>query len=85
VVGYIRKRLSDKSSLNGIKLTEVNGTYTSIVCAECGKTGKREDYQLVCEHCEKSYDYPFNGAKNLLKKSDGLFKIPDEFENKTAK
>ena len=80
VVGYIRKRLSDKCALNGIKLKEVNAAYTSLVCAVCGKTGKRMNQQLVCNECDMRYDYPHNSAKNLLKKSEGTFKIPDEFE-----
>ena len=80
VVGYIRKRLDDKCSLNGIKLTEVNAAYTSLTCAECGKSGNRMNQQLVCIECGVRHDYPHNSAKNLLKKSDGTFKIPDEFE-----
>jgi len=81
VVGYIRKRLSDKCSLNSIKLTVVNAAYTSLICAVCGKPGKRMNQQLVCDDCGTRYDYPHNSAKNLLKKSNGKFKIPAEFDS----
>jgi IS605 OrfB family transposase len=84
VVGYIRKRLSDKCTINGIKLTEVNGAYTSLICAVCGKPGKRMNQQLVCKECDVRHDYPHNSARNLLKKSDGSFKIPAEFERTTV-
>lgn len=84
VVGYIRKRLSDKCSLNSIKLTEVNGAYTSLICAVCGSPGKRMNQQLVCKECDVRYCYPHNSAKNLIKKSEGVFVIPEEFDRKAA-
>jgi len=78
VVGYVRKRLADKCSLNGIKLTEVGGAHTSRTCAGCGGAGRRVNRQFVCAVCGVRRDYAHNGAQNLMKKSDGAFKAPEE-------
>jgi transposase len=78
-VGYVRRRLRDKCSLNGVRLTEVNGAYSGTVCAGCGRVGRRSNGLFVCDRCGARIPYPQNEAMNLLKKARGAFVIPEEF------
>jgi transposase len=80
-VGYVRRRLRDKCSLNGVRLTEVNGAYTGTVCAACGRAGRRSNGLFICDRCGARIPYPRNEAMNLLKKARGAFAIPEEFGN----
>lgn len=75
-VGYIRKRLSDKCAVNGIKLTEINAAYTGLTCSECGTIGRRMNQNLLCGTCGTNARYPLNAARNLYKKAKGTFRIP---------
>lgn len=79
MVGYVRKRLCDKCAANSVKLTEVNGAYTGIICSECGGEGKRSNQIFICGECNAKTSYSFNAAKNLLKKADKEFFIPNKY------
>jgi hypothetical protein len=77
-VGYVRKRLADKCALDGVRLTEVNAACTGAACAECGAAGRRADRVFVCGACGAKTAYPWNAARNILKKAEGTFKTPPQ-------
>lgn len=76
-VGYILRRLEFKCRLHRIEFNFVNPSYISSVCAVCGGTGEKRGEYFYCTVCGVDTDYGVNGAKNLLRKVDGIFLVPD--------
>lgn len=79
MVGYIRKRLDDKCAVNSIKITEINGAYTGKICSECGGEGEKANQIFGCRECGVKIPYSQNAARNLFKKANKEFVIPEKY------
>lgn len=73
-LGYVRKRLAEKSQVNDIELTEINSKGTGLICSNCGAQGKRLLEGFVCESCGFRSTTALNGARNIEKKYKELQK-----------
>lgn len=67
-LGYVRKRLAEKSQLHDIELVEINSRGTGFICSECGAEGKRLPEGFACESCGFQSTIALNGARNIEKK-----------------
>jgi len=58
--------------LYGIEIEEVNTTYSSQECSNCGhvdKENRKETQEFECKCCGNKINAQVNGAKNILKRS----------------
>lgn len=69
VKGVLNERLEYKLKYNGIKVTDVNASYTSQVCSKCGRFGIRDNDKFTCLECG-TMDANINASKNILKRKD---------------
>ena len=69
VKGLLNDRLEYKLEYNGIKVTDVNASYTSQVCSECDSFGIRDNDKFTCPNCGE-IDANINASKNILKRKD---------------
>ena len=69
VKGVLDKRLEYKLQYSGIKVTDINASYTSQVCNKCGRFGIRDNDLFTCPHCG-TMDANINASKNILKRRD---------------
>ena len=69
VKGVLDDRLEYKLQYNGIKVTDINASYTSQVCNKCGRFGIRDNDLFTCPHCG-TMDANINASKNILKRKD---------------
>lgn len=69
VKGVLDNRLEYKLQYNGIKVTDINASYTSQVCSECGRFGIRDNDLFTCHHCG-TMDANINASKNILKRKN---------------
>ena len=67
IKGYIKKRLEYKCNQNQIRFTYINPAYTSKVCSNCGKFGKRKNNIFECPSCG-IFHADINASKNILKR-----------------
>lgn len=65
IKGYIRERLQYKCDYNSIRYTYINPAYTSKVCSNCGRFGKRERDVFTCPKCGEIHS-DYNASKNIL-------------------
>lgn len=63
--GYLHERIVFKAYENSIKITEVNPAYTSKICSNCGKLGKRKKETFKCENCNTVLDADYNASINI--------------------
>jgi putative transposase len=60
-----------KAHLKGIAVIKIREDYTSRTCSRCGEEGKRVKQGLFkCPHCKYQANADFNGAMNILKRSE---------------
>lgn len=69
VKGVLDDRLEYKLQYNGIKVTDINASYTSQMCSECGRFGIRDNDKFTCPECG-TMDANINASKNILKRKD---------------
>lgn len=69
IKGYINDRINYKACLFNIKVTVVNAAYTSKVCSECGRFGKRSSDNFECPVCGV-FHADVNASLNILKRKD---------------
>jgi putative transposase len=61
-----------KAHLKGIAVVKIREDYTSRTCSRCGEEGKRINQGLFkCPHCKYQANADYNGAMNILKRSQG--------------
>jgi putative transposase len=61
----LRRFLSYKCLLQGVKLVDVPAAYTSKTCHKCLHIGNRQGKKFTCTHCKASFDSDINAAKNI--------------------
>lgn len=61
----LRRFLTYKALLNGIKLAVIPPAYTSQTCSVCLHIGKRVAKKFTCENCGNISDADENAAKNI--------------------
>ena len=60
-----------KAHLKGIAVVKIREDYTSKTCSRCGEEGKRINQGLFkCPYCKYQANADFNGAMNILKRSE---------------
>lgn len=73
--GYLHERILFKAYENEIVVTEVNSAYTSQICSNCGKLGKRKNDTFKCESCNTVLDADYNASINIKnRKGSGITK-----------
>lgn len=73
--GYLHERILFKTYENKIKITEVNPAYTSQICSNCSKLGKRKNDTFKCESCNTVLDADYNASINIKnRKGSGITK-----------
>ena len=66
--GYIKDKIEGYLLLNGVRLKEVNPTYTSQRCFNCGwvrKRNRRSRDNFKCSNCGHTAPADLNAAKNI--------------------
>ena len=63
--GYLHDRILFKAYENNIVITEVNPAYTSQICSNCGKLGKRKKETFKCDNCNTILDADYNASINI--------------------
>lgn len=74
--GYLHERILFKAYENKIIITEVNSAYTSQICSNCGKLGKRKRDTFKCDNCNTVLDADYNASVNIKnrRKETGITK-----------
>lgn len=63
--GQLRRFLSYKCLLNGVKLIVVPPAFTSKTCNNCFHIGSRQGKKFTCTNCNSVFDADENAAKNI--------------------
>ena len=74
--GYLHERILFKAYENDIIITEVNPAYTSQICSNCNKLGKRKNETFKCNNCNTVLDADYNASINIKnrRKDSGIIK-----------
>ncbi len=64
--GQLREFIRYKAAAKGVRVTEVDPSYTSLRCHECGEIGMRTVDLLTCATCGE-FDADQNAAKNIAR------------------
>lgn len=68
--GYLHDRITFKAYENKIKITEVNPAYTSQICSNCSKLGKRKSETFKCYNCNIVLNADYNASINIKNRKD---------------
>lgn len=68
--GYLHERILFKAYENDIIITEVNPAYTSQICSNCNKLGKRKNETFKCDRCNTVLDADYNASINIKNRKD---------------
>lgn len=67
----LRKYIKYKAKWAGIKVEEVNESYTSQNCSKCGEKGNRNRGNFQCPNCDYETDADKNASHNIGKRGIG--------------
>ena len=63
--GQLRKYLTYKARLGGVKLFVIPPAYTSRMCSDCLHMGERKGKRFSCKNCGNNSDADHNAARNI--------------------
>ena len=67
--GYINEKIELECNKQEIKFLDVNPAYTSQICSNCNKLGKRNGETFICKNCGTKHA-DINAAINILRRKD---------------
>ncbi len=77
----LRKAIEDKAQELGVTTTDVDPSFTSQTCSNCGNFGNRRRHEFSCPHCNYEEHADVNAAKNIRlryavsRKTDGGLQV----------
>lgn len=63
-----KQKLKYKSQIYGCKIFDVNESFTTVSCGNCGLYNKPNDREYFCVGCKTFIHRDYNGARNILLK-----------------